>query len=82
MRITGLDLFDNERVVGVKKLTSTNVERPQPGEIAMRHVMVITPTHLDKGERPVRYKVENSWGDGSSDKGFRYVVMTDGWFDE
>ena len=31
-------------------------------------------------ERPRKWRVENSWGDTGSDKG--YFVMTDDWFDE
>ena len=46
----------------------------------MTHAMVISAVHLDANGRPVRYKVENSWGDAVGDKG--YFVMTDAWFEE
>jgi bleomycin hydrolase len=47
----------------------------------MTHAMVITAVHVDEETgKPVRYKVENSWGVGVGDKGF--FVMTDKWFDE
>jgi aminopeptidase C len=47
----------------------------------MTHAMVISGVHLDvKTGKPIRYKVENSWGEGSGDKG--YFVMTDAWFDQ
>ena len=36
--------------------------------------------HLDTGGRPLRYKVENSWGDPAGDKGF--FAMADRWVDE
>ncbi|CCO29753.1 bleomycin hydrolase [Rhizoctonia solani AG-1 IB] len=42
--------------------------------------MVISGVHLDKQGNPVRYRIENSWGDVNGDKG--YYVMTDRWFDE
>jgi len=79
MGIMDLDLFDYERALGVK-FTSTKAERLQTGESSMTHAMVITAVHLDADGRPIRYKVENSWGEGAGDKGF--FVMTDRWFDE
>ena len=42
--------------------------------------MVISGVHLDSAGKPLRYKVENSWGDALGDKG--YFVMTDKWFDQ
>jgi bleomycin hydrolase len=42
--------------------------------------MVISGVHLDDKGRPVRYKVENSWGETAGEKG--YFVMTDRWFEE
>ena len=41
--------------------------------------MVISGVHLDPSGKPVRYKVENSWGDRGN-KG--YFVMTDAWFEQ
>jgi bleomycin hydrolase len=74
-----VDLFDYERALDVK-FSLTKSERLLTGESAMTHAMVITAAHLDADGRPVRYKVENSWGDGAGDRG--YFVMTDRWFDE
>jgi bleomycin hydrolase len=42
--------------------------------------MVITAVHLDAEGRPIRYKVENSWGKEVGDKG--WFVMTADWFRE
>jgi hypothetical protein len=47
---------------------------------APNHAMVITAVHLDAAGKPVRYKVENSWGPDVGDKG--YFVMSDKWFEE
>ena len=47
---------------------------------AMTHAMVITAVHLDPSGKPVRYKVENSWGDTAGEKG--WFVMSDKWFEE
>ncbi len=49
------------------------------GHSRMTHAMLFTGVHLDDGE-PVRWKVENSWGEKSGKDGF--LVMDDGWFDE
>ena len=59
----------------------TKAERLQTGESAMTHAMVISAVHVDPATgKPVRYKVENSWGDAVGDKG--YFVMTDAWFEQ
>jgi len=50
-------------------------------ESAMTQAMVISGVYLDpQSGKPLRYKVENSWGEKSGEKGF--FVMTDHWFDE
>lgn len=46
----------------------------------MTHAMVISGVHLDTTGNPVRYKVENSWGDSAGKDG--YFVMTDQWFEQ
>uniref|UniRef100_A0A060TEG4 Cysteine proteinase 1, mitochondrial n=1 Tax=Blastobotrys adeninivorans TaxID=409370 RepID=A0A060TEG4_BLAAD len=61
------------------KLGLNKAERLQVGDSAMTHAMVLTAVHLVDG-RPVKWKVENSWGEGAGDKG--YFIMTDKWFDE
>ncbi len=66
-------LFDTE--FGMNK-----AERLDYGESLMTHAMVLTGVELDEKEQPVRWKVENSWGDEIGDKG--YFVMSDEWFSE
>lgn len=58
----------------------TKAERLQVNESAMTHAMVISGVHLDAAGKPVRYKVENSWGEDAGHKG--YYMMTDKWFEE
>ncbi|KAI9461302.1 peptidase C1B bleomycin hydrolase [Lactarius psammicola] len=62
-------------------LSLSKADRLRTNESAMTHAMVISGVHLDpQSGKPLRYKVENSWGEGSGEKGF--FVMTDRWFDE
>ncbi|PYH44699.1 C1 family peptidase, partial [Aspergillus saccharolyticus JOP 1030-1] len=60
-------------------LGMTKAERLASGESAMTHAMVITGVHIEEG-RPVRWRVENSWGEAAGDKG--WFVMMDRWMDE
>ena len=45
---------------------------------AMNHAMVLTGVNLD-GDKPTRWKIENSWGDKGGEKG--YYICSDSWFD-
>ncbi|KAG0168685.1 hypothetical protein DFQ28_004345 [Apophysomyces sp. BC1034] len=58
----------------------TKEQRLLYGESSMTHAMVFTGVHLDEQGSPVRWRVENSWGPDSGDKG--YWVMNDEWFSE
>ena len=49
------------------------------GFAAMNHAMVLTGVHLEEG-KPVRWRIENSWGDEKGDKG--YYICSDSWFDK
>lgn len=62
-------------------LSLTKAQRLQTNESAMTHAMVISGVHIEeKTGSPIRFKVENSWGDDSGYKGF--MVMSEKWFDE
>ncbi|KAG0202704.1 hypothetical protein BGX28_004871 [Mortierella sp. GBA30] len=58
----------------------TKAERLIHGQSLMTHAMVFTGVHLDEDGKPVRWRVENSWGDAGGDKG--YLTMSDEWFSE
>ena len=50
------------------------------GQSRMTHAMVLTGVDLDNADKPVKWRVENSWGTKNGDKG--YMIMSDKWFDE
>jgi len=80
-RVTGFwdaRLFDFEGVYGVD-LDLTKAQAMEVGEAAMTHAMLFTG--IDVVDDVIRrYRVENSWGDDRSDKG--YDTMNDSWFGE
>ena len=81
-RKTGILACD---ALGIDKLFGTTfgmnkAERLDYGESLMTHAMVITGVELDENDRPLRWKVENSWGDEVGKEG--YYVMSDEWFSE
>lgn len=53
--------------------------RLECGQSRLTHSMVFTGVELS-GKKPLRWKVENSWGTDVGNKGF--FTMTDEWFDE
>lgn len=73
------ELYDFELLYGTA-FTADKAERVGYGHSAMTHAMVFTGVDLDEDGRPLKWRVENSWGDKYGDKG--YFVMSDSWFDE
>ncbi|KAF2215641.1 hypothetical protein CERZMDRAFT_104858 [Cercospora zeae-maydis SCOH1-5] len=73
------DLVDYELGFNVK-LGLSKAERLLTGESAMTHAMVLTAVHLDDNNKPVRWRVENSWSETAGTDG--YFVMSDKWLDE
>lgn len=49
-------------------------------ESLMTHAMVLTGVDLAENGEPLKWKVENSWGEKVGDKG--YFVASDAWMDE
>ncbi|MFY9233596.1 MAG: C1 family peptidase [Fimbriimonadaceae bacterium] len=77
--VMDLEMFDFELVYGAKPKMS-KAERLIYGHSQMTHAMVFTGVDLGENDEPIKWRVENSWGEKGGDKGF--MVMTDAWFDE
>lgn len=78
--VMDIDIFDYEVGLGTGLLGMTKEERLRAGESLMTHAMVLTAVHLDEQGKPVRWRVQNSWGSENGDKG--WFVMSDAWMDE
>ncbi|XP_059488044.1 bleomycin hydrolase [Neocloeon triangulifer] len=61
-------------------LNLDKAERLQYGDSMMTHAMVFTAVSTDDEGKPIKWRVENSWGDDRGEKG--YLLMTQRWFDE
>ncbi|EME46638.1 hypothetical protein DOTSEDRAFT_70600 [Dothistroma septosporum NZE10] len=77
--IMDTDLVDYELGFNIK-LGLSKAERLLTGESQMTHAMVLTAVHLDEDNKPVRWRVENSWSETAGTDG--YFVMSDKWMDE
>ena len=77
--VMDMDLFDFNMFYG----TEFGLDKAsclEYGDSRMTHAMLFTGVDLDLKGRPIKWCVENSWGDKAGDKG--YHVMTDNGFDE
>lgn len=77
--IMDLRLYNYELTVGPEE-KFTKAQRLDYGESLLTHAMVFTGVDLDEKGNPIKWMVENSWGDGVGSKG--YFSMSDRWFDE
>jgi len=77
--VLDLDVYDYELIYGMD-LRQDKAERLDYGQSRMTHAMVLTGVDLDEDARPIKWRVENSWGTEKGDKG--YLTMSDAWFDE
>lgn len=77
--IMDTDLVDYELGFNIE-LGLSKTERLLTGESQMTHAMVLTAVHLDDNNKPVRWRVQNSWSTSAGTDG--YFVMSDAWMDE
>ena len=80
-RISGsmdLDVYDLAALFDTT-FPMTKAEQLDYGNSLMTHAMVFQGVDLDADGQPVRWCVENSWGEDAGKKGM--YLMTDAWFD-
>ena len=70
--------FDYEEMLGMS-FEMSKEDQLDYSQSAMNHAMVLTAVHLDE-QQPKRWKIQNSWGDDSGNKG--YYMASDSWFDK
>lgn len=79
--IMDTNLYSYDLGFNTSLLAMSKAERLTTGESQMTHAMVLTAVHLDEETgKPVRWRVQNSWGTDVGDKG--WFVMSDAWMDE
>ncbi|XP_054714125.1 bleomycin hydrolase-like [Uloborus diversus] len=79
--IQDLNLYNFKMLFNVDVNKSfTKAERLLYGESAMDHAMTFTAVSIDSDGKPTKWRVENSWGDERSEKG--YLVMSSEWFEQ
>ncbi|HIM13472.1 MAG: aminopeptidase [Candidatus Thalassarchaeum betae] len=72
------ELFDVKGLYGVE-YGMDKADRLRHNQTMMTHAMLFTGVDVVNG-RPRRWRVENSWGDKTGQKG--YYTMNDSWYDE
>ena len=72
------NLFETNELYGVD-YGMRKADRLRYGQTMMTHAMLFTGVDVYEG-KPRRWRVENSWGDNSGQKGF--YTMNDNWYDE
>ncbi|PVU96670.1 hypothetical protein BB559_002290 [Furculomyces boomerangus] len=76
--VLDLDVIDYNSGLSIS-FDLNKAERLQYGESLMTHAMVFTGVQLEN-DATKRWRVENSWGENSGNKGF--ITMSDRWFTE
>lgn len=74
-----VDNFDYGTLLGTS-FPMSKADRIATFDSGSTHAMTLTAVHLDADGKPVRWKVENSWGSDHGVKGCD--IMTNEWFNE
>lgn len=74
-----LDNYDYGALVGTQ-FGMNKAQRIATFDSGSTHAMTLTAVDLDPSGKPIKWKVENSWGAEKGSSG--YLIMTSRWFDE
>ena len=74
-----LDNFDYGTLFGTT-FPMDKAQRIATFDSGSTHAMTLCAVDLDDNGNPIKWKVENSWGGDSGQKG--YIIMTNEWFNE
>ena len=74
-----LDNYDYASLTGTT-YNMNKADRIRTFDSGSTHAMTLTAVDLDKQGKPVKWKVENSWGPSYGHQG--YLIMTNRWFNE
>lgn len=77
--ILATNVYDFDTAMNIS-FTQDKAGRLDYSESLMTHAMVLTGVDLAENGEPLKWKVENSWGEKVGDKG--YFVASDAWMDE
>ena len=70
--------FDYESLMGTT-FGMNKADRIRTFASASSHAMTLVAVDIDTNDRPVKWLVENSWGDGANNG---HLILSDKWFDE
>lgn len=70
--------FDYEALMGTT-FGMNKAERIRTFASASSHAMTLVAVDLDANDKPIKWLVENSWGDGPNNG---HLILSDKWFDE
>ncbi len=76
--ISDLANYDYDAIFGVH-FGMDKAQRIQSFDSGSTHAMTLKAVDLDEDGKPLKWKVENSWGSSSGFQG--HIIMTDEWFD-
>lgn len=76
--VLSLDNFDYASLFGTD-FPMDKADRIRTFASASSHAMTLMAVDLDAAGRPVKWKVENTWGASNGKSG--HLIMTDSWFD-
>lgn len=77
--VLAMNTFEYNQSFGINFIQSKE-DSLDYSESLMTHAMLLLGVNLDENDKPNRWKIENSWGEDSGEKG--YLVMSDEWMDQ